>query len=512
MDAVFVRTQKGEAEITSRSDQLSHTAWLTLVMIDGRTSAAELADLKPRLHDLEQSLKLLADAKFIDVAPATVADAPPEEPPPTLDAEWRQPQPEEEEFSHERVVKVRVKRRRKISFQWLRRLIKRTTLAVVFLFLIALAALFLFPLSVYVPHVEKLLAEKIGQSVSVTSMRFVLEPRPALVLEGLSVGQNVKIARATVVPDWSTVHQPVKVISAIEFESSAMEAGELAKLHTLLKRDSLRFRTILFNDLKVDAGGVPLGPMSGEARLGNEGGLQKAFVSAPGLKAEMTPSGENLRVTITGKNWQLPIGPALIFESLSASGTANADALSLGKIEASAYGGVVNGAAQLNWRDGWSGEGTYSLKNLDLETLVPVFSKQFSISGSLNGDFRLAAKSAALAGLLDSPKIEASFKAIKGVLQNVDLVETIKNAKSTRGGKTIFDEITGNAAVAGEIYQFKQCKLASGMLGAAGQFNVSAADQLSGRIAVEFKPIPERGQMAIQIGGTVADPVLKPVP
>ncbi|MGH8772176.1 MAG: hypothetical protein ACREV2_13525, partial [Burkholderiales bacterium] len=197
MDVVFVRTEKGDAEITSRSDQLSHTAWLTLVMVDGRTSTSELANLRPRLYDLEQSLKLLANGKFIDVAPALHEQVAPEErtPPPTLEAEWRK---DDEEASHERVAKTRIKRRRKISFAWLRRLIKRTVVAGVVLLLLALAMLFLFPLGIYAPHAEKILSQKMQQPVSITELRFALDPRPAVVLEQVSVGEKVRIASARV--------------------------------------------------------------------------------------------------------------------------------------------------------------------------------------------------------------------------------------------------------------------------------------------------------------------------
>lgn len=513
MDVVFVRTEKGDAEITSRSDQLSHTAWITLVMVDGRTSTSELANLRPRLYDLEQSLKLLANGKFIDVAPALHEQVAPEErtPPPTLEAEWRK---DDEEASHERVAKTRIKRRRKISFAWLRRLIKRTVVAGVVLLLLALAMLFLFPLGIYAPHAEKILSQKMQQPVSITELRFALDPRPAVVLEQVSVGEKVKIASARVVPDLLSLHRPVKYIAAVELDSSAMDLSELAKLTPLFSRDhsGYRLRKIVFTGLKVNVGGVALGPLSGEARLDDEAILGKAFVSTTGLSAEITPAGNDYHVKIAGKNWQLPLGPALLFDSIAATGTASADALSLPQIEAALYGGTAAGSAHLSWSDRWSAEGSYSLKNLNLEALVPVISRQFAASGSLSGEYRFTAQSHDLASLLDTPRAQATFNASKGVLQNVDIVETIKNAKSTRGGKTYFDQVTASMVLANGAYQFRQGKLTSGILGAAGQFDVSAADQLSGRMNVEFKPIPTRGTMTLQISGSVADPVLKPIP
>jgi hypothetical protein len=517
MDVVFVRTEKGEAEITSRSNQLSHAAWLTLVMVDGRTSTSELVKLKPKLHDVEQSLKLLADGKFIDVAPQAAAqeEAAQEErtPPPTLEAEWGRRERDEEEASHERVAKTRIKRKRKISFAWLRRLVKRTVFAAVIPLFLALAALFLFPLSVYVPHVENMLSQKMQQPVSIAGLRFVLDPRPALVLRQVSVGPQVKIASVRVVPDLTSVHRPVKFISVVELESSTIDASELAKLAPLLKpSDNVRLRTVGFRELKVDVAGITLGPLTAEARLDDESTLEKAVVSTSGLNAEVTPTGKDYSVKITGKNWRLPIAPSLLLESLTATGTASENALSLPKMEAALHGGTANGGAHLNWSGGWSAEGSYLLKNLNIETLVPVFSQQFSTSGSLSGEYRFAAKSHDLASLLESPRADANFRVTKGVLQNVDIVETIKNARSTRGGKTYFDELTGSAALENDAYQFRQCKLTSGVVTVVGQFDISAADKLSGRLNVEFKPNPTRGTMAMQITGTLSDPVLKPLP
>lgn len=518
--AVFVRTEKGEAEITARSDRLPHTAWLTLVMVDGRTSVSELSSLKPKLHEVEQSLRLLTGEKFIDVTPAAREER---VPPPTLEAEWSAPpeelrrgEPDDEEISHERVVKTSVRRKRRLSlsFAWLRRFVKRSAVAVVALLLLAVAASFLFPLSIAVPHVEKMLSEKMRQPVSVAGMRFVLDPRPAVVLKQVSVGPVVKIGSARVVPDLRTMHRPVKIISAVELESSAISMSELATLAPLIERDEgpFRVRTIAFREFKVDAGGVMLGPLTGDARLDEDAIFESAVVSTPGLTAEITPAAKDYRVNITGRNWQLPVSPALMLDDLRASGTVSANALSLPKIEAGMHGGTATGAMQLSWAGGWSAEGAYAINGLNLETLIPVFSRQFSTTGTLGGDYRFAAKSNDLARLFAAPKAEANFKAARGILQNADIVEALKKATSTRGGKTHFDELSGAVSLADNAYRFKQCKLVSGVVNAIGQFNVSADDQLAGRMNVEFKPIPSRGTMAMQIGGTISDPVLKPVP
>ena len=512
MNGVFVRTEKGEREITSRSHTLSHTAWLTLVMVDGRSSVSELLKLKPRLYEVEQSLKLLADGSFIRVADAqTVQEE--RTPPPTLEAEWSRREAEPEaEATHERVAKTRVKRRHKISFAWLKKLLKRTAVTALLLLLLAIAALFLFPLSVYVSQAERMLSQKLQQPVSITGMRFVLDPRPALVLRQLSIGPDLKIGSARIVPALTTLHRPVKTISSLELEASTLDAKQLAAFAPLLwqESDAIRVRSISFQDFKLNAGGVVFAPVNGTMRLDEQAIFQGANLSAAGLDVAVTPGQSDLNVKITGRSWQLPTGAPLSFDRLTASGKANADSIFLQQFDSALYGGVANGSVQITWKEGWELNASMAMKDLNTETLFPVFSRRFHLTGALDGNLRFDAKSSDLAALFSTPRADAGFKISKGVIQNIDVVEAIKNGKATRGGKTIFDELTGTAAFANGAYHFRQVKLTSGALGATGQFDVSASDQLSGRFNAEFKPLPARGNMAIQVTGTVADPVLKP--
>jgi hypothetical protein len=319
----------------------------------------------------------------------------------------------------------------------------------------------------------------------------------------------VKIGSARLVPDFTTLDWPVKTISSLELESSALDARQLIAFAPLLQQesDAIGVRKISFEDFKVNAGGVTLAPVNGTIRLGEQAIFQGANLSLAGLDVEINP-GQSVK--ISARNWQLPTGVPLSFDKLSASGKAYASGILLQQFDSALYGGAANGTVQITWDDDWGLNGSIAMKDLNTETLFPVFSKKLHMSGALDGNMKIDARSGDLAALFSTPKADAAFKISKGVIQNIDVVEAIKNAKATRGGKTIFDELTGTAALANGAYQFRQVKLNSGALSAAGQFDVSMSDQLSGRFNAEFKPLPARGNMVIQLTGTVADPVLKP--
>ena len=76
----------------------------------------------------------------------------------------------------------------------------------------------------------------------------------------------------------------------------------------------------------------------------------------------------------------------------------------------------------------------------------------------------------------------------------------------TQGGATRFEEISGSLALTGGRYQYRSMKLSSGLLSAAGSFDVSPGKDVSGRITVEL-----RSQAAQIKGNYVVDGDLKAI-
>ena len=62
---VFVKTKKGDEEITSRTYKLNHALRYVLILVDGKSTVKEIIDKGAGLPNMEQALNYLATADFI---------------------------------------------------------------------------------------------------------------------------------------------------------------------------------------------------------------------------------------------------------------------------------------------------------------------------------------------------------------------------------------------------------------------------------------------------------------
>jgi hypothetical protein len=111
--------------------------------------------------------------------------------------------------------------------------------------------------------------------------------------------------------------------------------------------------------------------------------------------------------------------------------------------------------------------------------------------------------------LFAAPRVEATFSARKGVLNNVDLLRALHS--SGRGGKTPFDEIAGDLQVTGNRFSYRNITLGSSALKASGTVDVLPNSELSGRINVQVGTktvVVTRG--TLNVGGSVKNPMLRP--
>ena len=113
------------------------------------------------------------------------------------------------------------------------------------------------------------------------------------------------------------------------------------------------------------------------------------------------------------------------------------------------------------------------------------------------------------AELFAAPRVAATFTLRKGVINNVDVLRALQSPG--RGGKTPFDEITGEAQVSGNRIAYRNLALSSGRMKASGAIDVSPNAELSGRINVLVGTqtvTVTRG--TLNVGGSLRNPVLTP--
>ncbi|MES1166916.1 MAG: hypothetical protein ABUL68_02845, partial [Pseudomonadota bacterium] len=104
-----------------------------------------------------------------------------------------------------------------------------------------------------------------------------------------------------------------------------------------------------------------------------------------------------------------------------------------------------------------------------------------------------------------------SFAIRKGDLDGVDLVRALQvgGREPVQGGATRFEEITGTLALSGDRFQYRNLKLGSGLLSATGGFDVTPANDVSGKTYVELKSQAAQIRGNFSISGSLKAIVLK---
>jgi hypothetical protein len=109
-------------------------------------------------------------------------------------------------------------------------------------------------------------------------------------------------------------------------------------------------------------------------------------------------------------------------------------------------------------------------------------------------------------------RLETPFNIQNGVLHGVDIAQAatklIKHGAT--GGETHFDQLSGHLNMERNAFRFTQLKIASGVLAADGNVNISPAKDLSGRITAKVKALGTSANVPLNVAGTVHAPLLYP--
>ena len=201
-------------------------------------------------------------------------------------------------------------------------------------------------------------------------------------------------------------------------------------------------------------GSIELPSFDATLTLTPTGAFQKAQIQHPKIQLDLVPIKESgsLRVNFNGKGIQPAIGPGLEFAFLSGTAIVDSKQAAISNIDARVANGTLGGAITLGWDDKlFRAQGELNLKGADLAQLLPAFTREFQSTGLLEVTTKFSSQGATLDELFNAPAASSTFSAIKGTLNNIDLVRAIQSRSKTpqRGGRTPFNEITGDAQASG---------------------------------------------------------------
>ena len=273
----------------------------------------------------------------------------------------------------------------------------------------------------------------------------------------------------------------------------------------------LRINRLKATAIKIMTRELELPGIEATVNLTKDGSLKNVLLRDARVNVELTPTAQGILAKVSAKNWQPPFGPPVEFSELTLTANIAHGTAAISGIEGRIYNGTLTGDATLKWGKELSAEGQLNLKGTELTQLMSRFTNAFSASGNLDLNARFSSQGQKAEELFAAPRINATFTLHKGVINNVDLVRAIQSPSRApqRGGKTQFNEISGELQVAGNRSIYRNLKLASGPMTASSAFDVAPGSDLSGRVSVVLgtqSVVVARGTLTI--GGDVKDPLL----
>ena len=387
------------------------------------------------------------------------------------------------------------------------------------LFVALLVALFavppLLPTQGYATSIEQLLTARLQQPVHVGHLAGRLLPTPRLELKDVSIGETkpIQVPQARVDFALSALFSSNKPITGIELEGVQVNGAALPQISAWLQKIAADTQypvaRIELSQGKLEADGVQLSGIGGELSFSQTGKFTQAKLHAEGNKLALdiyaTPENK-MQVSIAVRGSALPLLPNWVFDDLNAKGELTGDGLVITDMDSRIMGGVLLGDARIDWRSGWRAQGNLTAKTITLQNMSK------ALSGDMDGTARFQMQSASLSRLTEAATLEGAFKIKKGTINGVDIVETarLRSRESLPGGRTHFEELSGDLYYANGDYHFRQVKMSAGVLNAMGTLDI-AKQQISGRVIADLTLRAGMGSVALQVGGTTDNPSLRAV-
>jgi hypothetical protein len=399
--------------------------------------------------------------------------------------------------------------------------LKRTVTALGIVLVVAAAAVIawlqLTALDKYVPAAQRALAERLQQPVSIGAVRYVLFPRPRLVLEDvrLGKGQEVRAERIeTHLLPWVAFNAGghVELVDAYGVQVDARAVNMIAQWATPTAPEALQMDRLRLFAAKPNLPNTDLGAFDGDIAFGPDGAVTQALFTSPHARLELTPVAQGLRFILNAREWRMPYGPPVEFSELVADGLVDRTQTATAHFNGRAAGGVVAGTLGVRWPGAISMNGQFKIEHARIHDLAGGFMKNVGAGGILSTVGRFTLQVPEWEQFPGKPQVDAQFSIARGELTNVDLLRALQSQSgaSIRGGRTPFEKLNGVVQISEGHYRYRELQFVSGPLHATGLIDVAANGELSGRISTELGS--KSGVVArsvLVLTGTLGDPQLK---
>jgi len=342
-------------------------------------------------------------------------------------------------------------------------------------------------LAMWIPPVEQAIAANIGEPVKIRDMRISLWPQPHMVLEEVSIGPLADISVRTInaYPKVFTLFKDHKELDALEIEELSVDQENLQRparwLSTAAQHRTLKLSAVSLKEVTIKAPELEVPAFNANVQLDEQGQFASASLNANNLVVNIVPENNVLTVNIQGQDWVTPMGTAITFDELSATGTLEQNQLDLKKVEGRLYEGTVQGRLLVTWGSGWKADGSFELAKIDLAQATPALSELTGLQGRLYAAVDVDSNANDFKSLIDESVLRARFEAEEGQIGGLDLSRAAAGREQV-GGVTRYEQVSGNWVKKNRQYQLTQVKLKAGSLNAQGEIGISPQQELSGRV------------------------------
>jgi hypothetical protein len=138
---------------------------------------------------------------------------------------------------------------------------------------------------------------------------------------------------------------------------------------------------------------------------------------------------------------------------------------------------------------------------MDLNRMFP----KHAITGDMNGQGNFDFFGVNLTQLADSPRLDGTFIVKNGVITGIDLAETTRlmSRQHLYGGRTSYDEITGEFLLENHNQHLSKLNISSGLLSTSGTLDLINGKRLTGNFSVDLKT--QAGKASLVLSGSIIE-------
>lgn len=380
---------------------------------------------------------------------------------------------------------------------------------------LAIAAPFLVPMSGFIPELERIASDKLGQPVSIDELRLHLLPTPRMVANGIAVGRkmDLTIGELEIVPDVMSFVSGTRSIRLIEAERVYVQESALAIPKGMPKSqggEPILVRRLVLKEVNLQHSKFRVPPFDADVALGDGFALERAVLETrdSSMKLELNASKA---FTFTARQWILPGDAPLKFDALVVQGTLKGEQLDLAKIEGLLYGGKIAGTARASWTKQWQVTGNAKLAGVDLVPVQQALGKPAKLSGRLKADAAFSSRAKTPNQLGSALMVDGPFEVEGGAYQGVDLSKAADiTGKPAAGDATTFQELRGLLQMRGKQVKINELCVRSPKVVAGGNVEIAPDQKLSGKLDISVAKTGGFVGVPVSLGGTTSDPSVTP--